>query len=86
MFPLSPINVIICWAALSASGNGGHRRWRVFAGPLTPSNRCAAALRLTTWAGLSLQAGDIVNLRLALMALLPNAAGLLLAFAAGLTR
>lgn len=45
-----------------------------------------AALRLTTWAGLALHADDIVNLRLALMALLPNLAGLLLAFAAGLAR
>jgi len=33
-----------------------------------------------------LGADDVVNLRLALMALLPNVAGLLLAFAAGLTR
>lgn len=45
-----------------------------------------AALRLATWGGLGLHADDIVNLRLALMALLPNLAGLLLAFAAGLAR
>ena len=39
---------------------------------------------LATWAGLRLGADDVINLRLALMALLPNVAGLLLAFAAGL--
>lgn len=43
-----------------------------------------AALRIATWVGLRLNADDVVNLRLALMALLPNVAGLLLAFAAGL--
>lgn len=43
-----------------------------------------AALRLATWVGLRLGADDVINLRLALMALLPNVAGLLLAFAAGL--
>lgn len=43
-----------------------------------------AALRLTTWAGFRLTGDDIVNLRLALMALLPNLAGLLLAFAIAL--
>lgn len=46
----------------------------------------AAALRLSTWAGMGIKADDIVNLRLALMALLPNVAGLLLAFASGLVR
>lgn len=43
-----------------------------------------AALRLTLWAGFRLTTDDIVNLRLALMALLPNLAGLLLAFAIAL--
>jgi hypothetical protein len=45
-----------------------------------------AALRLTTWAGLKLTADDVVNLRLVLMALLPNLAGLVLAFAMGLAQ
>ena len=45
-----------------------------------------AALRLATWAGLGLKADDVVKLRLALMALLPNLAGLLLAFAIALRK
>ena len=46
----------------------------------------AAALRLATWLGLKPTADDILNLRLALMAILPNVAGLLIAFATGLAR
>jgi hypothetical protein len=42
------------------------------------------ALRLASWAGLKLSAGDIGNLRLALMGLLPNLAGLVLAFGVAL--
>ena len=45
-----------------------------------------ATLRLANWAGLKLTATDVVNLRLVLMALLPNIAGLVLAFAMGLAR
>jgi hypothetical protein len=43
-----------------------------------------AAVRLASWVGLGLKPDDIVNARLALTALLPNLAGLVLAFAAGL--
>ena len=45
-----------------------------------------AALRLATWVGLKPTADDILNLRLALMAILPTVAGLLIAFATGLAR
>jgi hypothetical protein len=45
-----------------------------------------ATLRLATWAGMKLTTDDILNLRLILMAILPNVAGLLIAFAAGLAR
>ena len=38
------------------------------------------AVRLVTWVGLKITADDVVNLRLALMAVLPNIAGLVLAF------
>lgn len=41
-------------------------------------------LRLATWAGLKLSATDVGNLRLAMMALLPNMAGLILAFGVAL--
>jgi hypothetical protein len=44
------------------------------------------ALRLATWVGLGLKTDDVKNVRLALMALLPNIAGLLFAFAMGLVR
>jgi hypothetical protein len=44
------------------------------------------ALRLATWAGLKVTAGDVVNVRLALMAALPNIAGLVLAFGMALRR
>jgi hypothetical protein len=37
-------------------------------------------VRLTTWAGMKLAADDVVNLRLLLMAALPNIAGLVLCF------
>jgi hypothetical protein len=40
----------------------------------------AGAVRLASWVGLNLSAADIANLRLALMGLLPNLAGLVLAF------
>jgi hypothetical protein len=43
-----------------------------------------AAVRLASWAGISLTAGDIGNLRLAMMGLLPNLAGLVLAFGVAL--
>jgi hypothetical protein len=42
------------------------------------------AVRLATWAGLKLSAGDIGNLRLATMGLLPNLAGLVLCFGVAL--
>lgn len=44
----------------------------------------AGVLRLANWAGLRATAGDLSNLRLALMALLPNLAGLLLCFGVAL--
>jgi hypothetical protein len=44
----------------------------------------AGVLRLANWAGLRATAGDLGNLRLALMALLPNLAGLLLCFGVAL--
>jgi hypothetical protein len=45
-----------------------------------------AALRLATWLGLNLAAADVVNLRLALMAILPNISGLVLACGVALRR
>jgi hypothetical protein len=45
-----------------------------------------AALRLVRWAGLKLTTDDVVNLRLGLMAILPNIAGLVLAFGSALRR
>jgi hypothetical protein len=42
------------------------------------------ALRLAAWAGLNLGEMDIANIRLALMGLLPNLAGLVLAFSVAL--
>ena len=44
----------------------------------------AGVLRLANWAGLSVTADDLGNLRLALMALLPNLAGLILCFGVAL--
>jgi hypothetical protein len=46
----------------------------------------AGAVRLATWVGLGVTATDIGNLRLALMALLPNLAGLVLCFGVALRR
>jgi hypothetical protein len=46
----------------------------------------AGALRLASWAGLHATADDLSNLRLALMALLPNLAGLVLCFGVALRR
>jgi hypothetical protein len=46
----------------------------------------AGAVRLAQWAGLGVTAIDIGNLRLALMALLPNLAGLVLCFGVALRR
>jgi len=46
----------------------------------------AGALRLARWAGLRATADDLSNLRLALMALLPNLAGLVLCFGVALRR
>lgn len=45
-----------------------------------------AVLRLATWTGLNVKSDDVVNLRLALMAMLPNIAGLVLAFGMALIR
>ena len=39
---------------------------------------------LASWVGLGLKPDDVKNVRLALTALLPNLAGLVLAFAGGL--
>jgi hypothetical protein len=46
----------------------------------------AGALRLASWAGLRATADDLSNVRLALMALLPNLAGLVLCFGVALRR
>ncbi len=46
----------------------------------------AGALRLASWAGFHATADDLSNLRLALMALLPNLAGLVLCFGVALRR
>lgn len=46
----------------------------------------AGASRLAIWAGLRLTTDDLSNLRLALMALLPNLAGLVLCFGVALRR
>jgi hypothetical protein len=46
----------------------------------------AGAVRLAQWVGLGVTATDIENLRLALMALLPNVAGLVLCFGVALRR
>jgi hypothetical protein len=46
----------------------------------------SAALRLAKWVGLQITADGVVNLRLALIALLPNVSGLVLAFALALRR
>ena len=51
-----------------------------------PDPQVTAALRLVTWLGLNLTAADVVNLRLILMATLPNIAGLVLAFGVALRR
>ncbi|HEY1362166.1 MAG TPA: hypothetical protein VGF60_07970 [Xanthobacteraceae bacterium] len=46
----------------------------------------SASLRLASWAGLKVHADDVLNLRLALMAMLPNMAGVLLTFAMALSQ
>jgi hypothetical protein len=46
----------------------------------------AGAVRLAQWVGLGVTATDVGNLRLALMALLPNLAGLVLCFGVALRR
>jgi hypothetical protein len=46
----------------------------------------SAALKLAKWLGLDVTADGVVNLRLALLALLPNVSGLVLAFAFALRR
>jgi hypothetical protein len=46
----------------------------------------SGALRLASWAGLRATADDLSNLRLALMALMPNLAGLVLCFGVALRR
>ena len=50
----------------------------------TPTPQVTGALRLASWAGLNLTAIDVGNLRLAMMGLLPNLAGLVLAFGVAL--
>jgi hypothetical protein len=51
-----------------------------------PDPQLAGASRLATWAGLHVSTDDLSNLRLALMALLPNLAGLVLCFGVALRR
>jgi len=46
----------------------------------------SAALKLAKWLGLEITADGVANLRLALLALLPNVSGLVLAFATALRR
>jgi hypothetical protein len=46
----------------------------------------SGAVRLATWAGVKLSNTDVGNLRLGLMGLLPNLAGLVLAFGVALRR
>ena len=50
----------------------------------TADPQVTAVVRLTTWAGFRLAADDVVNLRLVLMAMLPNIAGLVLMFGVAL--
>lgn len=52
----------------------------------TADPQVTASLRLAKWAGLPVGADDVVNLRLALMAALPNIGGLVLAFGVALRR
>jgi hypothetical protein len=49
-------------------------------GAAAARRRGTAVVRLTTWAGLRLAADDLINLRLMLMAMLPNIAELVLMF------
>jgi hypothetical protein len=51
-----------------------------------PDPQVSVALRLAKWLGLELTAEGVVNLRLGLMALLPNVSGLVLAFALALRK
>jgi hypothetical protein len=51
-----------------------------------PDPQITAAVRLAQWVGLGVTATDVGNLRLALMALLPNIAGLVLCFGMVLRR
>ena len=51
-----------------------------------PDPQVTGAVRLARWVGLGVTAIDISNLRLALMALLPNLAGLVLCFGMALRR
>jgi hypothetical protein len=51
-----------------------------------PDPQVTAAQRLSAWVGLKLTTDDVVNLRLALMAILPNIAGLVLAFGIALRK
>ena len=45
-----------------------------------PDPQVTAVVRLTTWVGLKLSADDVMNLRLVLLAMLPNISGLVLMF------
>ena len=66
-----------------------HRRWHAAPVPTAATvadadPQVTGAVRLASWAGLKLTAVDLGNLRLALMSLLPNLAGLVLAFGVAL--
>jgi hypothetical protein len=52
----------------------------------TADPQVVGAQRLATWAGASVTADDVVNLRLSLLVLVPNLAGLILAFGLALRR
>ena len=72
---------------MQAEGKRKLPRRRIFpvaASISTADPQVTATLRLATWAGLKLAAVDVVNARLALMAMLPNIAGLVLMFGVAL--
>ena len=49
-----------------------------------PTQQVTGAVRVASWAGMNLTAVDVSNLRLALIGLLPNLAGLVMAFGVAL--
>ena len=69
-------------AAVTHIGAGTLRRFQPTIADADP--QVAGAVRLASWAGLNLTAVDVGNLRLAMMGLLPNLAGLVLAFGVAL--